>query len=155
MVRRNGSWRFPWERTRLYGVSLPLLLLVAVCGCKGNKDLGQVTGTITLNGEPLQDAFVIFAPTQGGTTSYGRTDAEGRYEMMFSDDAKGAWLGENRVEISTADVGATSPDGGAREKVPAIYNQNSTLKVEVESGSNTHDFELKSDEGRVVQPISE
>ena len=125
--------------------------LVGVAGCGGNENLAYVTGTVRLDGEPLPDAFVVFAPTSGGTTSYGRTDAEGVYEMMFSDDAKGAWIGENRVEISTGDVDASGTGGGAREQVPAIYNQASTLKVDVVAGNNVHDFDLESAAGRVIQ----
>ncbi|MCA9193140.1 MAG: hypothetical protein KDB03_15300 [Planctomycetales bacterium] len=119
-------------------------------GCGGNENLSYVTGTVRLDEEVLPNAFIVFSPTSGGTTSYGRTDANGQYEMMFNDYEKGAWIGENRVEISTGDVDATG-SGGAPEKVPAVYNQRSTLKVEVTSGNNTHDFDLKSDAGRVIQ----
>ncbi len=75
--------------------------------------------------------------------------------MVFSDDEKGAWIGENRVEISTGDVDASGTGGGAREKVPAVYNLKSTLKVVVTAGDHVHDFDLKSDAGRIVQPPPE
>lgn len=124
-------------------------------GCGGRDDLGRVTGTITLDGEPLPNAFVVFSPTNGGTTSYGRSDQSGQYEMMFSDDEMGAWLGENRVEISTGDVDATMSGSGARELVPAVYNQNSQLVAEVVAGQNEHNFELKSNAGKILPPPSE
>ncbi|MCA9195744.1 MAG: carboxypeptidase regulatory-like domain-containing protein [Planctomycetales bacterium] len=139
-----------WAAKRILSRFWFILLFVLVAGCGGNENLASVTGTVKLDGEVLPNAFVVFAPTSGGTTSYGRTDASGRYEMMFNDYEKGAWLGENRVEISTGDVDATG-SGGAREKVPAIYNQRSNLKVDVASGKNVHDFDLKSDAGRVIQ----
>ena len=134
-------------------LSVIFLFVVFLVGCGGNENLSSVTGTITLDGEPLPNAFVVFSPTAGGTTSYGRTNGSGQYEMMFNDDEMGAWIGENRVEISTGDVGATM-NGGTPEKVPAIYNQQSTLKVEVTAGPNTHDFDLESG-GRIVQPPTE
>ncbi len=135
--------------------SLLLLLVAAISGCGGNDNLAYVTGTVKLDGEPLPNAFVVFAPTSGGTTSYGRTDQDGQYEMMFTDDEKGAWIGENRVEISTGDVDATMSGSGTPEKVPAVYNQRSTLKVDVTSGKNEHNFDLESNAGRIAPPPPE
>lgn len=135
--------------------ALGCIILCACVGCGGNENLGRVAGTVTLDGEALPNAFIIFAPTSGGTTSYGRTDAEGKYEMMFSDNEKGAWLGENRVQINTGDVDPTMSGAGSKEKVPAVYNQKSTLLVQVDSGSNTHDFELDSSAGRIVEQPAE
>src|SRR5262245_9061165 len=59
---------------------------IVVClGCGTRADLATVTGKITIDGQPLPDAFVVFAPTASGTSSRGKTDAGGNYEMMFSD----------------------------------------------------------------------
>ena len=131
------------------------LCLLTLVGCGGSEnDLASVTGTITLDGDPLPDAFVVFAPTSGGTTSYGRTDSAGHYEMMFTDDEKGAWLGVNRVEINTGDVGAAE-EGGAKEKVPAAYNQNSELTAEVQDGKNVFNFDLDSSKGTIIETTVE
>lgn len=143
----------PWSLWVSLGVFV--LLGVTASGCGRNKDLAQVTGTVKLDGELLPNAFLVFAPTSGGTTSYGRTDSNGQYEMVFSDYEKGAWIGENRVEISTGDVNPTMSGAGTREQVPAVYNKNSTLMVEVSAGENVHDFNLQSDAGQIVQPPPE
>lgn len=132
-----------------------LLVCLATTGCGGNSDLARVEGQVTLDGEPLPDALVVFAPTSQGTTSYGRTDQDGRYELFFSDREKGAYIGENRVEISTGDVDPTMSGPGKPELVPSVYNERSTVTVEVTSGTNVHNFDLESDAGRVIQPIAE
>lgn len=121
-----------------------LLGLSTLSGCGGNPNLGQVTGTIKLDGEPLPDAMVVFIPGSGGTTSYGKSDASGNYKMMFNDNEAGSWIGTNKVEIRTGDV---LPDnsGVIPEKVPNVYNSRSTLTADVVSGKNTIDFDLKSD----------
>lgn len=67
--------------------------------------------------------------------------------MMFTDNEKGAWVGENVVRISTGDV-------GKKECVPAAYNVESKLRQTVERKSNRFDFELKSSAGKVKQTIS-
>lgn len=125
-----------------------LLSLILLAGCGSRADLGSVQGRVTLDGQPLGDAFVVFTPTSKGTTSYGRTDSQGQYEMYFSDDEKGAWIGENLVRINTGDVG-TGGAAGPRERVPSVYNRQTTLKADVKAGSNTFDFDLKANAGRV------
>ena len=131
-----------------------IFVILTLAGCGGNSELASVTGTVTLDGKPLEGAQVVFAPTSSGATAYGRTDAKGRYEMMFSDSEKGAWLGENIVRISTEDVG-TGDSAAKKEVVPAVYNLRSNLRASVEKKANTFDFALESNSGKVVQTLKE
>jgi hypothetical protein len=131
-----------------------VLLAVLLASCSRNTNLADVRGTITLDGQPLANAFVVFCPTKAGTTSYGKTDADGRYRMLFTDKQLGAWIGETLVRISTGDVGAGGK-AGPRERVPVVNNQKTTLKVDVQPGENTFDFDLKSNAGKVVQPLTD
>ncbi len=119
--------------------------LAIASGCSSNENLSEVRGVITLDGRPLPDAMVVFSPTGTGTTSYGRTDSDGNYRMLFRDNEYGAWLGENIVRITTFDL------GGKKELVPVVYNAKSTLTAQVASGENVHNFELKSDAGKIIQ----
>ena len=105
--------------------------------------MGDVSGVITLDGQPLPDAFVKFVPESNGGTSYGKTEADGSYRMKFTDSVYGAFIGNSRVSIGTGDV---KPDDSGRipELVPKAYNTETTLEVEVKSGKNQFDFELDS-----------
>jgi len=124
---------------------LLILWLVLLPACsRQNEQLGRVTGTITLDAAPLSEAFVIFSPTSSGTTSYGKTDANGNFEMYFTDSQKGAWIGLNRVQISTMDI-ATGDRAAIQERVPAFYNIQTELIADVVPGKNTFQFHLKSD----------
>jgi len=138
IVRSVGSW------------SAAGLLLIALIGC-GRSDLGTVSGTVTLDGEPLADAMVIFTPMTGGRPAAGRTDAQGKYEVIHDRSDKGALFGEHVVEISTGDELANEDDTITTipEKVPAKYNIASDLRATVESGANVFDFALTS-EGEIV-----
>ena len=130
-------------------VALLCWFLLATTSC-GPSNLAEVRGKITLDGNPLANAFVVFAPTQSGTTSYGKTDTAGEYRMTFTDRQSGAWLGENLVRVSTGDLGS---DGrpAPKELVPVVYNKQTTLKVEVKPGQNAFNFDLKSTAGKVIQ----
>jgi hypothetical protein len=118
-------------------------LLVAVAGCgSSNIELAPVQGQVLFNGQPLAGAIVEFQPV-GKSPSVGTTDIDGQFQLQFSKDRWGAHVGEHVVKIDH-DI-----DGRHRSKsivpVPARYNSKSELKREVVSGSNSFDFDLKSD----------
>jgi hypothetical protein len=125
-----------------------LALGLVLTGC-GPKDMGRVSGTVTLDGKPLPDAVIQFQPTNGERPSAAATDSAGRYELMYATTTKGARVGEHAVTISTysefkvdEETGNRSP--GSPELLPAKYNIKSELKKTVEAGNNTIDFELDS-----------
>ena len=136
----------PQLRPPLVGMAIVAALLV-VAGC-GRSDLSQVTGRVTLDGQPLPNAFVEFLPTGSeGSTSSGRTNDRGEYRLMFSRDVSGASLGPHRVQITTRDVYVDDRGYEAwhAERVPERYNIASELTEEVLPGRNQFDFELQSD----------
>lgn len=128
----------------LYGI---FLVAISGCGDKGPK-LGTVTGTITLEGNPVEGAFVQFLPLfeQGvEVQSEFKTDANGYYEVRYSVERLGAMLGNYRVQISTQDS-EKDPETGAikavPEKIPKHYVRDSALEFEVQSGPNDATFDL-------------
>lgn len=120
------------------------IFLGCILGCdKGDlPDLAPVSGTVTLDGKPLANKEVIFAP-ENGRPSIGRTDENGKYELKYTVEIEGAIIGQHAVKISTP-----LPEGGNyagyKESVPKKYNVESTLKEEVTSGRNTKNFDLTS-----------
>jgi hypothetical protein len=154
-----------------------LLLALPFCclGCSGSGDnvsLGEVSGIVTMDGSPLADAIVVFAPDEGNPSS-GRTDASGKYELTYRENVKGAIVGSHKVSITTKQPAKTSDDSepgieGAlpidgthgpdsdktqvklppgtfkKESIPEKYNTNTTLTAEVKAGENTIDFKLES-----------
>jgi hypothetical protein len=128
--------------------SLLALLFVAGsltgCGRNSGPELGYVEGDVTFNGNPATFAIVEFQPEEkGGSPSVGFADEEGHYRLQFTRDRNGAMLGRHTVRITFDDD--PSPDQLAPLRIPARYNTQSQLKVEVEPGRNEHDFDLRSD----------
>ena len=138
------------------------------CSTKPGTDYSQmnllsVSGTVTLDGQPLPNAVVTFEDPEHGTFSYGMTDTSGDYQLRFDSEARGCTSGQKRVEISTtrkilglnsteegsAPEGEGGGEGAVRsppgqELVPKRYNTQSELLVQVSSSATTHDFELTS-----------
>ena len=88
--------------------TMPLLLTISGCGRGDYPEMARVTGTVTYKGKPVQNMMVNFMPT-AGRPSWGKTDAEGRYEMIYDEDYKGVQTGHHKVYITPP---ATTIDGG-------------------------------------------
>ena len=115
-------------------------------GC-GRSDLGKVTGTVKLDGQPLPNATVIFSPAEPAAPSAGRTDNNGQYTLIYTRSAEGAKPGTHNVSISTfqkGDPDADPPIPEAAERLPPAYRQPGALTAEVKLGQNEVDFELSS-----------
>lgn len=126
------------------------------CGPSDQPDLGEVTGTITLDGKPLSGIDVVFQPVSG-RPARGKTDADGKYELTYIRQTKGTKIGSNRVEIAPSEDGeaeesageedgkpASKPSKSGKPKIPPKYNVRSELKADVKAGKNTFDFKLES-----------
>ncbi len=124
------------------------LTLFPFLGCgRGAPSLGKVSGTVTLDGEPLPLAKIEFQPKETGKSpSYARTDEAGNYTLMYSVDLPGALPGEHTVRITTyrQEHQEIGPPKEFPERLPARYNSETDLTREVTSGSQTIDFELES-----------
>lgn len=124
--------------------------------------LVPVTGTVTLDDQPLEGAVVFFeAPDT--TAAYATTDADGKYTMKFNSEVMGVPPGPKVVRISTTastgeseetfeeeddDAKASRKKKKARdpnEKVPDAYHSNSNIQVTVDDSTVVFDFALKSD----------
>ncbi len=125
------------------------------CGSSNHPDTPSVSGTVTLDGAPVANAVLTFVPLEEARESYGRTDADGKYELYYTDDDKGAVPGKHSVRITTAGGGdEDSGVEGSTEKLPAKYNTRTELTAEVEAGKNSIDFPLVS-EGEIIEASEE
>lgn len=125
---------------------LALLFLVGCFG-SGGPELGKVTGTVTLDKLPLADATVSLVPVEGGRTTIGITDQNGKFTIQFAAGTTGALVGEHRVTITTGSPPVIGDNGrvedpGIPEKVPAKYNEQTQLVRTVQSGGNDFQFDL-------------
>jgi len=150
---------------------LSVLLLFIASGCGGATgdgfagERGQVTGKITLDGQPLQSGCqVIFMSTKGGFTAAGVVGKQGAYSLNYSDNS-GLPAAEYEVQltapvvVAAADSGPTDPTKMAEKMklnrkttatpgdgpFPAKYGSTSTSKLTytVKAGPNTADFNLQ------------
>lgn len=123
---------------------------VACLGCGGGDgpQLGNVTGTITIDGAPVPGLNVTFVPAGKGSPSYGGTNENGVYRLMFNRQRTGAEVGKHHVVIENREP--ETDDSGNRilsgvvVAVPQKYSQPGTLSTDVRPGQNKLDFALDS-----------
>ena len=124
--------------------SFLLLGLVLILGC-GESKYAPVSGTVTMDGDPLADVLVTFQPAgdtmNPGPGSSGRTNEKGEYTLkVIGENQQGAVIGMHTVQIQHMGAGKAS----AKIAIPPKYSALTDLKYEVKRGSNTANFDLTS-----------
>lgn len=129
------------------------LFCVALVGCGGVSDrpeLGYVEGTVTMDGQPVANATVIYQKS-GARPSAAKTDADGYYELVYTDEVNGVALGTHTVFITTFSEGDEDQEiARQKETIPSQYNSSSELTADVVAGDQVIDFALKST-GEIVE----
>ena len=125
---------------------LPILIIAVCLGCGGGPELGEVTGRVTLDGQPVPGATVTFQPTDGRQPSTGETNENGEYTLVFTEKQAGALVGEHTVAIETFQLGtdAAGEVDDVPERIPARYNISTELQETVNAGLQEINFELTS-----------
>jgi hypothetical protein len=131
--------RFPADRRKQVACAITAVFIFG-CSPSPRPPLGRVSGTVSLDGKALANATVRFTPAGEGRTSEGTTDANGRYELRYLRDIRGANVDQHAVRITTA-----SEANGGRELLPPRYHSRSQLEARVVAGMNDLDFDLRSE----------
>lgn len=133
-----------------------VMFAVACGGCNQSPfKLVPVSGSVSLDGQPLAGGIVNFQPIVGGPGanagpgSTARTGTDGRYTLATIRGEPGAVVGKHRVKIylhnaEAAEQGANR-DPSKWEKLPLHYNYNSNVTFDVPAeGTDKADFLLEA-----------
>ncbi len=73
-------------RSKLRNTLIALSTIALFVGCtpSDQPELVTVDGTLTKGGQPFADAVVEFYPDAKGGTSYGKTNAEGKFTLYYT-----------------------------------------------------------------------
>jgi len=130
--------------------------LLVTLGCGGPTadysalGLVNVSGTVTMDGSPLEGVTVVFEAADGQFSS-GVTDAGGRYTLRIDSDHTGVTPGEKTVRVTSRPLSeewgeegeesaAEVAGGRSSEQIPVRYNRESELRMVVPS--ETYDITL-------------
>jgi len=153
-----------------FGLLLAWVVVGIIAGCSsGRPKTYQVTGAVTMKGQPVEAATVVFVPVEGASyqAATGITDASGNFKLSTFAGNDGAQEGEYRIKVSKFNVkkptkeeqdryismeeerkmqfGDDKPAVPAKNLLPAKYNDDATsgLTYTVKRGSNTVELKLE------------
>lgn len=118
-------------------------------GCGPGNELGRVpiTGSVTLDGAPLDSGTISFDPVDENGTKSGAAVTDGKFEIP---EEKGLPPGTYTVRLYSAAEGAPAeamPGESTvqQERIPAAWNTSSKEQIVVEEGAdNVFSFDVKS-----------
>jgi hypothetical protein len=119
-------------------------LAVLFAGGYGRRsDQVLVQGQVNLNGQPLPDGVIRFAPSKGDTPTQAAPIKDGKFETLLYRTAYDVRI--NSPVMPKASGKVEGPDGGGHigELIPARYNLKSELKLEVRGPTRDVQFDLK------------
>ena len=151
-------------------VSTLVTVGIALTGCPNSSQPAtyRVTGTVTMQGKPVDGAVITFVPTSNeGTAASAITDSNGKYALTTWSAGDGARPGEYRVKVNKQEQTAIDPAKvvknltieeeqkiyvenkkprpPAKSLIPSKYQDESSsgLSHTVPNSSSTFDIEIK------------
>ncbi|HEX4070442.1 MAG TPA: hypothetical protein VHX68_04715 [Planctomycetaceae bacterium] len=142
---------------RRHYLTLAACVSLAACGCSRSAPLGQVEGTVRIDGQPIGQVMVVFVPEDKNLPqSMGVTDDLGRFKLRCNNGRAGAAVGQNRVTLVDAATAAV-PKGREEDppdpsqippsRIPTVYNRatQTPLRQTVAAGSQTITIDIPAD----------
>ena len=136
------------------GAALLAPIGVAGCGDPDAPEIARVTGTATRDGKPIPNLTVNFIPDEG-RTSWGITDDQGRYELEYNEDYKGAKVDHHKVYVvfnaASMEEAMSGPAEGQglspedRQDILQKYGNMETTQYEVDVTEDGQVIDLKLD----------
>ncbi len=103
-----------------------LIVLLASAGCiDDSRRRVAVSGTVTLDGEPVNDATIIFTPSGKGLAA-AATIVDGKFQLTGVDGptigSHGVRINPNEAEMEEADP-ASLAQAKRRPQIPKVYQR--------------------------------
>jgi hypothetical protein len=160
-----------WYSYRPNVLSLLTILTAALSGCGANMgdgfsgERGQVSGKVTVNGEPLAPGCqIIFSSATGGYTASGVIKEDGVYSLNYSDSVglpavdymiqftepvmpdvpQSVDPSQMAAKMKLGPKAKTASDSTSLVPLKYLSTNTSGLTYKVENGQNTKDFALEA-----------
>lgn len=133
-------------------LAVVLISSIILVGCGGDVGQGvEVSGTVTLDGAPLESGTVAFIGENGSAAAVGQIK-NGQFSLSQSANASGIPTGSYKVKVESWKVqpGAVQDDGSFAKgelAIPEKYTKvaSSGFTADVGPGGGTFEFDLKNE----------
>ncbi len=118
-----------------------LAMSLSAASCSSENTLVTIGGSVTLDGAPLPDGDILFTPANPQFGSEAAKIKDGAYQATVRP-------GQSKVQIraSRPVPGKKGPMGEQliEDYIPAKYNDQSNLSIDVSTSQRKHDYQLQS-----------
>lgn len=143
-----------------FSTAVPVIVLLITFGLPGcgKPPMRSVTGTVQLDGRPVQHCKVGFFPDVAEFNpdrhgfGFGVTDAAGKFEIQHPQGEKGIWSGDYKVTFTLwvdskgqplpMETKPSEVEGGVRNLFPDKYESPSTTPQTASVGSGANEFQF-------------
>jgi hypothetical protein len=132
-------------RTPVFQCFLLPVIALALSGC-GSRFGAQVSGRVTIAGEPATHGMIVFHPVESGPLAASTISSSGRYQLTTAGQ-RSLKPGDYLVTITIVEPHAS--DSAQNVQPPETFvdprfgsKDSSGLRCHVEPGSNTLDWDL-------------
>jgi hypothetical protein len=133
----KGLWNYGFRGLLFVSVGALLIIVSGCGGASDQPDLGEVSGTVTLDGKPVPGINVLFSPDTGRPAG-AKTDESGYYELLYLSGVNGCKVGPNTVTFEW------EPGAENTVAIPERYTGTNGFKIEVKPGSQVIDLPMES-----------
>ncbi|QDU10210.1 hypothetical protein [Gimesia aquarii] len=137
-------------RTQFFSISFIITLVIVVIGCGSGESgpkLYTVSGTVTLDGQPIPDASILFKDPASKNKSYFANVKNGSFNSEMEAGKRRVLITANRQSKNKMvdNAEGTGKEPAMEQYLPSKYNEKSILEIEVGSNNeNSFTFDLKS-----------
>jgi hypothetical protein len=126
---------------------IPLVVVaVATIGGCGESKLTSVGGTVTLDGQPLNEGSMRFVPSDGNAPTEAAMIKAGKFSTQLQRTSYKVEIHATKFIDTGVKLDEKGPGGGptAVELLPARYHVNSELTLNITGPTSNARFDLKS-----------
>jgi hypothetical protein len=132
--------------TRIFACAILIALGVAWPGCSRGPVMGTVVGEVTLDGQPLPKGHLEFTPVDGQAQTAGALIEAGKFTATVPVTKMQVKLHAPKVigKRKMYDTPEAPWEDEVGEALPAKYNNNSDITLDVQRGRQEVRYDLKS-----------
>jgi hypothetical protein len=127
----------------LGGAALLSAALLGIVGCSSEPKQVEIAGSVTLDNQPVQTGLIRFDPIDGENPSAEAMIEGGRYSVPLSLGKYKVFISSQKVTKMKRDVPGPGAEAEVTEEaIPARYNDNTELEVEITKDTKEQNFPL-------------
>ncbi|QDU73464.1 hypothetical protein Pan97_04360 [Bremerella volcania] len=132
-----------------------LASLSFLAGCSASDGMITISGSVTLDGEPVQDGSISLMPINGGSMGGGLIE-NGHYTAKSSPGEMAVQIHAHKM-VPKKNPTREEVERGLTEDsvsiIPAVYNRQSELRITVAPDQKNFEFQLTKD-GKIPEGMA-